>query len=869
VVSAITQNTRSFLTRALLVAAMLPASRVWSDWNSVDSRHNALRATVTVATLEELIQWASSAQPGTLVVLENGRYTTPEVVTLRGIRGTEQSPVVIAARHPGKVEFHVGGFILADSTCVTIEGLTFGGPFTAKAKGALVTFQANRFCRLTGCTIAPDDLGVLPGKSGTRYMFLQIMNGSFNRFDYNRVQGKKSMGPMIAIRPTERNPLLEYSQFMDFAVGTGNGFEGLQIGNDNRYRMHAVVRCNWFENLDGEAEVISVKTTGNNIIGNTFLNNAGEVVVRAANETRIVSNLFLNSKGKKNVGGIRNHGDDTEIADNDFVGTETGVQAQCGDKAVDFPSDVNFYDPPPNTLEAAYRQSRRVHVRNNRFIGVGAPFDFQPGVVLNLRKGGDQEIGVAMSLPPTGWQLERNKIQCDGALVYGSGEVDCLWKDNEVAGVRSAENLGRTFSAEAVQLRPTPLFQQLADGKWADEVGKPLVHPGVKKEATGPEAKRFFKPDDPDMPVYTLPDVLVAADGSEITSDEDWKKIRRPEILELFRQHMYGRVPNTPYQKDFKVVHEESTAMNGVATLKQIDIIITAAGKSITIHLVLFVPNTVSKPVPTFLLICNRSPEDIDPTRKSKSEFWPAEEAIARGYGIAAFWNADVDPDKYDGFRDGIHGLLDRESRPPDAWGTIAAWAWGASRCMDYFQTDKDVAHDKVGVIGHSRGGKAALWAGAEDERFAVVCSNESGCGGAALSRRQNKDKETVAKINKSFPHWFNEDFKSYNGREQALPLDQHMLIALIAPRAVCVASAENDLWADPRGEFMSVFLAGPVYRLFGKHGLGDSLDMPAIGEPRHGDGAHYHIREGKHNLTIVDWKCYLDFADKVFGKAK
>lgn len=381
--------------------------------------------------------------------------------------------------------------------------------------------------------------------------------------------------------------------------------------------------------------------------------------------------------------------------------------------------------------------------------------------------------------------------------------------------------------------------------------------------------KRFFRPDAPDMPAYSLPDVLTAIDGRKIATAQDWTTIRRPEILELFRKHVYGRVPATGYQKSFRLVRRDPDAMDGAATLKQIEITITAAGKSLTIHLALFVPNKPAKPVPTFLLICNRGPENIDPTRKTKSEFWPAEEVIARGYGIAAFHNADVDPDKNDGFQDGIHALLDQGGRAPDAWGTIAAWAWGASRCLDYFETDPDVARDKVAVIGHSRGGKTALWAGAEDERFALVCSNDSGCGGAALSRRQNKEKETVAKINKGFPHWFNETFKTYGGREEALPVDQHMLIALIAPRAVCVGSAEQDLWADPRGEFLSVVHAGPVYRLFGKQGLGPSPEMPAIGESLHGDGAHYHIREGKHNLTVFDWKCYLDFADRVFGKAK
>lgn len=385
--------------------------------------------------------------------------------------------------------------------------------------------------------------------------------------------------------------------------------------------------------------------------------------------------------------------------------------------------------------------------------------------------------------------------------------------------------------------------------------------------AADQEPKRFFPADPPDAPTYTVPDPLTAADGTKIDTSEKWRTIRRAEVLELFRQHVYGRVPSTPYQTTFQVTHEDPQAMEGRATLRQVDVTISAGGKSLTIQLRLFVPNQAAKPVATFLLICNRGPENIDPTRQQKSEFWPAEEVVARGYGIAAFHNADVDPDKHDGFQNGIHGMLDRGQRAPDAWGTIAAWAWGASRCMDYFETDKDIANDKVAVIGHSRGGKTALWAAAEDERFAIAISNDSGCGGAALSRRQAKGKETVARINKSFPHWFNENFKSYNDREEALPVDQHMLIALIAPRGVCVGSAEQDLWADPRGEFTSVVLAGPVYRLFGKQALGDSPEMPPIGEPIHGDGTHYHIREGKHNLTLFDWMTYLDFADRVYGK--
>jgi len=392
------------------------------------------------------------------------------------------------------------------------------------------------------------------------------------------------------------------------------------------------------------------------------------------------------------------------------------------------------------------------------------------------------------------------------------------------------------------------------------------VMPMCTTASAAQESKDFFPPDAPDIPAYSLPDLLVAADGHKITSLEDWKKARRPEILELFRKYVYGRVPATPYQQTFKTINEDPKAMDGAATLKQVDVAIRANDKSLTIHLYLFVPNKARKPAPAFLLICNRSTDNIDPTRKNRSEFWPAEEVIARGYAIAAFYNADVDPDKHDGFNDGIHGMLDGGTRPPDAWGTLAAWAWGASRCMDYLVTDPDIARGKVAVIGHSRGGKTALWAGAEDERFAMACSNDSGCGGAALSRRQTKDKETVAKINKAFPHWFNENFKTYGDRVEALPVDQHMLIALMAPRAVCVGSAAQDLWADPRGEFQSAIQAGPVYRLFGKSGLGDRVEMPAMGEPLDGEGVHYHIREGIHNLTLADWKFYLDFADKQFG---
>jgi len=386
------------------------------------------------------------------------------------------------------------------------------------------------------------------------------------------------------------------------------------------------------------------------------------------------------------------------------------------------------------------------------------------------------------------------------------------------------------------------------------------ANPEIVKKLSKPGSEFNYYEDK--VPEYILPDILATLKGAEVRTSKEWNSVRRGEILELFRENVFGRVPSTPYSKTFNVVNEDRNAMRGAATLRQIDIVINSEGKELKIRLTMFVPNKVRKPVPAFLLIDNRGPANTDPTRLTKSEFWPAEEVISRGYAVAVFYNSDVDPDNFDDFKNGIHGVLDRGERQPDSWGTLAAWAWGASRCMDYFETDKDIDRKKVAVLGHSRGGKTALWAGAEDLRFSLVISNESGCGGAALARR--RFGETVARINKSFPHWFCLNYRKFDNNEDAMPVDMHMLLGLIAPRALYVACADEDLWGDPRGSYISLYNALPVYRLL-RTRSDISPIMPPLNKPVSGGKIAFHIRDGGHNLILKDWNWYMDFADRIW----
>lgn len=369
------------------------------------------------------------------------------------------------------------------------------------------------------------------------------------------------------------------------------------------------------------------------------------------------------------------------------------------------------------------------------------------------------------------------------------------------------------------------------------------------------------------VPAYQLPDALLCADGSRVTTVEQWEKIRRPETLELFRKFVYGRSPAEAPRMSFDVVQTDPKALDGRATLKRVRITSAdSGGKSFTFEAAVMIPNGRTSPAPAFLLINNRTLASADPSRTKKDEFWPVEEIIARGYATAVFRTVDVDPDK-DGpaaRAAGVRGVWPDGGGVvgQDAWGTIGAWAWGASRVLDYLRTDPAIDGARVAVIGHSRGGKTALWAGAQDPRFALVCANCSGRGGASLSRR--RFGETVAAINKTFPYWFCDNFKQFDNHEDQLPVDQHQLLALIAPRGLCVADADADFWADQRGEFLSLVGAGRVYALYGFQGFQPD-EMPPLETPLGRGPMGYHIRRGIHNLTLYNWERYMGFADQLW----
>lgn len=406
------------------------------------------------------------------------------------------------------------------------------------------------------------------------------------------------------------------------------------------------------------------------------------------------------------------------------------------------------------------------------------------------------------------------------------------------------------------------------------------------------------------VPKFELPNPLISNDGTKVETAETWEKVRRPEVLELFQREMFGRLPealrkagNHPDFVTFNLIESSENAWHGKAIRKQVEIVFHAldSDRTVKANLLIYLPKNAPQPVPVFVgynFLGNHTITDekeirlfhlrdgstpADDTNLSpgnergfRMNRWSLDQILDAGYALATIHYMDVACDDASCMKTGVFSLYGKsdssETRDGDEWGAITAWAWGMSRVMDYFETDPQLDASRVAVMGHSRLGKTSLWTGATDPRFAVVISNDSGCGGAALSRREFG--ETLLRINTTFPYWFCKNFRNYNKNLDALPIDEHELIALMAPRPAYVASAAEDLWADPFGEYQSCFFAVPVYSLYGAQPF-DGLSAPkhpAIHQPV-GNVIGYHVRAGKHDVTDYDWEQYIKFADRFLKK--
>ena len=373
-----------------------------------------------------------------------------------------------------------------------------------------------------------------------------------------------------------------------------------------------------------------------------------------------------------------------------------------------------------------------------------------------------------------------------------------------------------------------------------------------------------------------LPQLLKCGDGTFVSDPEIWERKRRPELINIFATEVFGHAPSLARKLSGIITQEDSRALGGLASRNEITIDLLGIPGGPSINLQLWLPNGVKGPIPIFIgcnffgnhavhldpniPICQRwmrasdreghvvSNRATELSRGSEASRWQVERLIRRGYGLATYYYGDIEPDHPDGWRAGIRGALadlEETTLEDDQWGAIAAWAWGLSRCIDYLELDTRIDAKRIALVGHSRLGKAALWAGAIDQRFAVVIANNAGAGGASLAR--HRFGESIADLNRVFPHWFARNFKKYDSQEDHLPIDMHQLLALIAPRSLYVASASEDLWADPEGELLATEYSKPIFGLYGT----------TVG---------YHLRNGGHDITAEDWDQFLDFTDSAFA---
>jgi len=387
--------------------------------------------------------------------------------------------------------------------------------------------------------------------------------------------------------------------------------------------------------------------------------------------------------------------------------------------------------------------------------------------------------------------------------------------------------------------------------------------------------------DEAKVGTYTLPDPLVLENGKPVRDAKTWYSKRRPEIVKLFEENQYGLSPGRPKDMSFDVFDKGTPAFDGKAIRKQVTIYFSKDKSGPKMDLLVYVPAAAHKPVPLLLSISfTANSNTVDDPGVKPGEVWnpklhkrvPAVKGrgfgrmnvlplLDAGFGVATFYYGDVDPDDPEGLPYGVRALYmkpGQTERAPDAWGSIAAWAWGMSRAMDYLETDNDVDAKRVAITGISRLGKTVMWAGAHDTRFAMVIASCSGEGGAALSRRDYG--ETIAHLTAPtrYPYQFARNYAKYAQHVDQLPVDANMLVALIAPRLLLLQTGNKDYWSDPKGEFLAEAAAGPVYKLLGKDGL-DTDQWPPAGTPiLHTLG--YYMHDGGHGMVPSDWNIYLDF---------
>jgi hypothetical protein len=389
---------------------------------------------------------------------------------------------------------------------------------------------------------------------------------------------------------------------------------------------------------------------------------------------------------------------------------------------------------------------------------------------------------------------------------------------------------------------------------------------------------------------FTVPDPLVMASGQRVVNADQWFTARRPEILKFYRDDIYGRVPPGAPKVSWAVVETDTNARGGAAVMRRVAGTMGNKPDGPRMNLIVYLPSKPSKPVPVLLNLTfcvgpgargqasgkkAQSPAAVPgkavstksaaANERGPARFDPMPDVLNHGWGYATLVYRDIQPDRADRWTEGVIGLTLKlgQTRPaPDEWGTISAWAWGISRAIDYLETDRSVDRKRIAITGVSRLGKTVLWAGAQDERVAAVFSVVSGEMGAALIRRDWG--ETLDDMAQNFAWQFAGNIQKWVGRWDELPVDQHMLIALCAPRPAYVNGGLTDQWSDPKGEFLALVAAGPVYRLLGGKGLGVTalppLDAPVIG----GDLA-FHYHSGGHMAVPADWKAFLEFAERHF----